>query len=89
MGACLKRKQVNKEIFKSLAGYVYGKVFDCEKVYPDILLRDYARLIIERFVYEFPSEPIKFDSDKIIPPYHSADIPEIEEQGYLTLWQRI
>lgn len=83
LGACLKRKQVNKEIFQSLVAYVYGKVFDCEKVYPDILLRDYARLIIERFVYEFPSESVKFDSDKITPPYHSADIPEIEEQGYL------
>ena len=29
-------------------------LFDKDMVYPDILLRDYARMIIERFLYENP-----------------------------------
>ena len=51
-GACCKR--MDGKGFQTLAEYVYHTVFDQEKVYPDILLRDYARLIIERFLYENP-----------------------------------
>ena len=47
-GACVKRNSENKEIFKSLVEFVFKDIFDKDMVYPDILLRDYARLIIER-----------------------------------------
>ncbi len=80
-GACCKRK--NERGFQALAEYVYQVVFDQEKVYPDILLRDYARLIIERFLYENPKYTGVIDREKIVPPYSSDPIPEIEDQHYL------
>lgn len=51
-GACCKRTNGG---LQELAEYVFETIFNQEKVYPDILLRDYARLIIERFLYEAPS----------------------------------
>lgn len=80
-GACCKRK--NEREFKILAEYVYQVVFNQEKVYPDILLRDYARLIIERFLYENPKYTGLIVRDKIVPPYNSDPIPEMEDQHYL------
>ena len=44
-GACCKRTNGG---LQELAEYVFETIFNQEKVYPDILLRDYARLIIER-----------------------------------------
>ncbi len=49
-GACTKNLDSNKQEFKKLAEYVYLSVFNKENVYPDILLRDYARLIIEKYL---------------------------------------
>ncbi len=80
-GACCKR--MDGKGFQTLAEYVYHTVFDQEKVYPDILLRDYARLIIERFLYENPEYTGMIDREKIVPPYNSDPIPEIEDQCYL------
>ena len=80
-GACCKSK--NERGFQILAEYVYQVVFDQEKVYPDILLRDYARLIIERFFYENPKYTGVIVRDKIVPPYNSDPIPEMEDQHYL------
>lgn len=80
-GACCKK--IDTKSFQTLAEYVYHTVFDQEKVYPDILLRDYARLIIERFLYEDPEYTGMIDREKIIPPYNSDPIPEIEDQHYL------
>ena len=51
LGVCCKR---NSGDLQELAEYVYKTVFLQDKVYPDILLRDYARLIVERFLYEVP-----------------------------------
>ena len=80
-GACCKSAEASG--IKSLAEYVYNTVFNQEKVYPDILLRDYARLIIERFLYENPEYSGIIKRDKIVPPYNSNVIPEIEDQHYL------
>ena len=80
-GACCKR--IDTKSFQTLAEYVYHTVFDQEKVYPDILLRDYARLSIERFLYEDQEYTGMIDREKIIPPYNSDPIPEIEDQHYL------
>lgn len=83
-GACVKRKAEQKTIYKSLVDYVYRNIFAQEMVYADILLRDYARLIIERYFFEYPEERDNYDYKKIIPPYCSEAIPRMEDQGYLS-----
>ena len=45
----MRRTKKQKDVFKDLAQWIYTQVFNKEMVYPDILLRDYARLIVERF----------------------------------------
>ena len=88
-GACCKREgswhktAEDKEIYRSLAEYVYETVFNQEMIYPDILLRDYARSIIERFLYENPdylSVQHVIDQKKISPPYHSEPISDVGDQ---------
>lgn len=79
-GACCKR---NGGSLQNLAEYVYESVFNQEKVFPDILLRDYARLIIEKFFAENQDYRGSIIHEKIIPPYNSDPIPEIEDQRYL------
>lgn len=81
-GACVKRNCENKELFKSLVGFVFNDIFNKDFIYPDILLRDYARLIIERYMMEYPSEPQDFKYEKIKPPYKSIRIPDIADQKY-------
>ena len=51
-------------------------------MYPDILLRDYARLIIDYFVSEYPSEHLDIDLSKIVPPYKSQPIPASISKNY-------
>ena len=82
-GACCKREKTNKEQFKILAEYIYNTVFNQTIVYPDILLRDYARLIIEKFLVENHEYNGVIKHTKIIPPYKSEPIPEIADQHYL------
>ena len=72
----------NKLVFKNLANWVYKEIFDREYVYPDILLRDYARLIIEKFIKEYPNDLEAIDIEKIRPPYKSAPIPTVKEVDY-------
>lgn len=76
-------KRTSEDSIKTLAEYIYESVFNQDKVYPDILLRDYARLIIERFMFEEPNYTGVIDYHKIVPPYNSEPIPEIEDQQYL------
>lgn len=78
-GACCKRKVGS---LKELAECVYQNVFNQDKVYPDILLRDYARLIIEKFLTEEPGYRGIIERDKIVPPYTSDPIPDIDDQHY-------
>lgn len=78
-GACCKR--IDGALL-GLAEYVYENIFNQENVYPDILLRDYARLIIERFFSENPDYVGIIEKEKIVPPYKSDPIPEIEDQHY-------
>lgn len=81
-GAVMKRSQTLKEEFEHLAVFVYSDVFGKERVYPDILLRDYARLIIERFIYENPDRCGLFEKERIVPPYSSEPIPKAEIVDY-------
>ena len=82
-GACCKKTNDSRNEFQELAWYVYHAIFNKECVYPDILLRDYARLIIERYFFEHPEEAIGIERSKIVPPYNSEPIPEISDQHYL------
>ena len=81
-GACVKREREERESFKALAAYIYTSIFDQEYVYPDILLRDYARLILERWIHEYPSDREFIESERITPPYKSNPIPLVEKQQY-------
>ena len=83
-GACVKRTEDYKEEYEGLAKFVYQNVFLAEDVFPDILLRDYARLILERFLYEYPERLSFIDKGRICPPYSSVAIPKVEEQSYRT-----
>lgn len=80
-GVCVKREKKDKSTYKSLAKYVYKTIFLAPQVYPDILLRDYARLIIERYIYEYPDEDC-FDISTINPPYVSDPIPTTVSEDY-------
>ena len=82
-GACVKRNEENKDIFKSLTCFVFEEIFDKDIIYPDILLRDYARLIIERYMFEYPNDFLDYELNKIKPQYKSIPIPDIEDQKYL------
>lgn len=77
---CIMRSH-DREDIKILSSTVYELMFkDKEEVYPNILLRDYARGIIE-FSLSLGYED-NFDIEKIKPPYKSQlsfDIPSKEE----------
>lgn len=83
-GTCCKRLGNQLDIYKTLAEYVYETVFNQKSIYPDILLRDYARLIIERFLWEQPDYKGVIKKHIIKPPYNSEQIPSVEED-YLRL----
>ncbi|TYT78818.1 hypothetical protein [Treponema phagedenis] len=78
-GACMKRNATYKDEFKTLAEYVFKTIFNTEYVYPDILLRDYAKLIIERYLYEYPNSKCSIIVNKINPPYKSKKIPNVSK----------
>lgn len=84
-GACMKRTQKYTTEFKELSEYIYHGIFNKDFIYPDILLRDYARLIIERWLYEFPSNREIINVMKIKPPYQSEEIPIVKKEEYYQL----
>ena len=81
-GATMKRTDRNEAEFSELSEYIFNTVFNKDMVYPDILLRDYARLIIERWLYEFPDNSGQIKVDKVRPPYRSEAIPVVKEEKY-------
>lgn len=81
-GACVKRTCESKETFKELVCFVFEDIFNKDIIYPDILLRDYARLIIERYLMEYPGELQGYEFEKIKPQYKSTPIPDIDDQKY-------
>ena len=63
-------RSTSKEILKEICQYVYNSIFDVKgEVYPHILLRDYAREIIEYAISV--GVELDIDLDKIRPPYSS------------------
>ena len=81
-GAVMRRNVQYKEEFYELTLWIYNQIFMKKNIYPDILLRDYARLIIERFIFEYDTESYLIDLQKIRPPYRSDGIPEIKRNAY-------
>lgn len=81
-GACVKRVEKSKTPFYELVKYIYSDIFNQPIVYEDILLRDYAKLIIERFIYEFPNDSEEFDKKIISPPYNSIAIPNVDKNDH-------
>jgi hypothetical protein len=74
------------ESLKDLGVFIYESVFNTKNVVPDILLRDYARGIIDYAV--FKGHKFDFDLNKTKPPFKS-DLPtsfpsneEIEKHEY-------
>ncbi|MEQ9920338.1 AVAST type 2 anti-phage system protein Avs2 [Pectobacterium brasiliense] len=94
---CALRTDNFKEL-KYLAETVYQKVFCSEYVYPNILLRDYAREILE-FAAHLGLELEGIELSKTRPPYNSIwpdEIPSKEEleslydkDSYWALWSSI
>lgn len=75
----------NKLNLKELSLYVYNTIFDQDYVYPHVLLRDYARGVIEYSLYVGIDLNIK--PRKIRPPYKSVwpdSLPSNEEIESLT-----
>lgn len=91
---CVLRTKEHHEL-GPVAEIVYIKVFDTEDVYPHILLRDYAREIIE-YVSHLGLITVNIEFSKIKPPYKSEwpdDIPTKDElkgvydkKDYWDLW---
>lgn len=76
--ACCKCQDKSIYVYREIAEYVYSAIFDKDEVYPDILLRDYARLIIEYFLHEFPDYSGQIIIERIRPPYKSKPLPVIK-----------
>ncbi|KIC61438.1 NACHT domain-containing protein [Chryseobacterium taiwanense] len=67
-------RTIQKEQLKDLGERVYENIFSKENIIPDILLRDYARGVIEFALYN--GNDFDFDIAKVRPPYKSV-LPEI------------
>lgn len=70
---CIVSEQ-SEDMVEKLVVYVYNKIFDVDYVYPNILLRDYAKNIIDYGKYKVNSE-ILVDMN-VEPPYKS-NFPEV------------
>jgi len=89
-GVIVNNDNSSDEIIKKLAIYVFETIFNKEKVYPNILLRDFAKLIID-YTISLGLE-LDIDISKTIPPYDSdfmgienlptnEDIKELYNEG--------
>ncbi|WP_300673400.1 AVAST type 2 anti-phage system protein Avs2 [Desulfoluna sp.] len=95
-GCALRTNQ--KELLSQLSEYIYRIIFENKNdVYPHILLRDYARGVIEYTNYL--SCQLSFEISEVRPPYTSswpATIPSIKEleesynnSDYFQLWDSV
>lgn len=62
-------KSADMKNFKELGEYIYDEIFNQKEVYPNILLRDYAKNCIEFIIKKGINLDIK--KEKIYPPYNS------------------
>ena len=77
----------SKQHLTSLCQYIYTTVFDVEgDVYPHVLLRDYARGVIEYAISI--GERLDIDVDRIRPPYKSSfDFVPVSEEEIKKLYE--
>lgn len=75
---CVVSEKSNSKI-EELSLYVYDKIFAQEYVYPNILLRDYAKNIVDYAKYKVSSESL--ENINVQPPYKSymPEVPSDEE----------
>ncbi|MCB2291661.1 hypothetical protein LGK97_18265 [Clostridium sp. CS001] len=84
-GAVLRSRNFSSEI-TNIVNDIYNDIFKGDEVYPNILVRDYAREIIE--YANINSVEIAFDIEDVRPPYNCGwyeNIPtqqEIDDFGY-------
>jgi hypothetical protein len=71
----------NTNGFTELAHYIYSIIFDCDEVYPHILLRDYARNSIEWVIYQ--GVELDIDIEKVRPPYNSSFDPNLPSTEWI------
>ncbi|MEQ5754030.1 AVAST type 2 anti-phage system protein Avs2 [Providencia hangzhouensis] len=71
LGCTLRSRTENYLELKKLAEITYSRIFKQEYIYPHILLRDYAREIIE-YVIHLGIVIDGFEQQKIKPPYNSS-----------------
>lgn len=85
LGCAVRTK--SKEHLSALCQYVYSKVFDVKgEVYPHVLLRDYARGVIEYAISIGESHNI--DVDMIRPPYNSSfEYKPVSNEEIKTLYE--
>ena len=69
---CAMRTQDQKSLVP-LSNYIFNTIFDTEQIYPHILLRDYARGVIEYAIHL--DLKLTVEVEKIRPPYKS-DFPD-------------
>lgn len=94
-GCAIRTTQRDKLV--ELCQYIFNVVFDKDQIYPHILLRDYARGVIEYAAYL--NLKLEFDISKARPPYSSLwsnDIPteselklKYDKKEYFHLWESI
>lgn len=80
---CVVSEKSNSKI-EELSIYVYDKIFAHEYVYPNILLRDYAKNIVEYAKYKVSSERLK--NINVQPPYKS-DMPEVPADEEISTYE--
>jgi len=76
---CALRTQ-DQQSLVPLSNYIYKTIFDVENVYPHVLLRDYARGVIE-YTIHLDLKPV-IEVERIRPPYKSKfpnELPTIED----------
>lgn len=81
---CVVHEQ-SPEHIRELAIYVYSTIFDKDEVYPNILLRTYAKNIIDYANHIGCIDGCDFDVEKVTPPYNSQfpQVPSDDEiKGY-------
>ncbi|WP_308635281.1 hypothetical protein [Paenibacillus silvisoli] len=69
-----------KHTLRVLSSYIYKTIFDKDSIYPHVLLRDYARGVIEYAIFKGMTDGI--DPKLVRPPYKSKwyeYIPEMDE----------
>lgn len=73
-GALLQTQNINNSEAKELCQFIYQSVFQQVIIYPDILLRDYARNIIEYCIHS--GVDVGFSIEECRPPYKSFEISQ-------------